>query len=94
MFDLTRMLKYLVEGVVIMVAAHLLQGKKLKLRELLMLGVTAAVVHLMLDEFAPSVGSAARAGAGLSLGFHTVGGRGGGIPIVEGYCGDEDEEYH
>jgi len=84
--ELHRILKYLIEGVAIMISAHLLQGKKLKIRQLLVLGATAAVVHLILDEFAPAVGSASRTGSGLALGVQMAGGQ---IPMVEGYCGEQ-----
>jgi hypothetical protein len=42
-------------------------------QEVALVGVSAATVFLLLDLFAPSVGSATRSGAGLGIGLNRVG---------------------
>lgn len=75
---LRRAAKYLVEGGAVALAAHLVpQGGKLKLAEIVMIAVTAAATFAVLDLFAPSIGAAAKTGAGFSVGSGVV----GGIPL-------------
>lgn len=68
-----RILKYLVEGLAIAVAAKLLPKQKLSLNEIVMLGVIAAAVFAVLDLYAPAVGGMARTGAGFGIGGGLVG---------------------
>lgn len=75
---LRRATKYLVEGGAVALAAHLVpQGGKLKLAEIVMIAVTAAATFAVLDLFAPSIGAAAKTGAGFGIGSGVV----GGIPL-------------
>lgn len=74
---LRRALKYLVEGVMVGLAAMLVsqgrKGSKLDAQEILILGVTAAFVFAILDMYAPSVAVGTRTGAGLGVGMNLVG---------------------
>lgn len=81
-FDLsevaTRTLKYIVEGVLVAVAAFLIPQGKPKMEEIVMLGLTAAAVFAVLDMVAPATGntmlsSSVRQGAGFGLGANLVG---------------------
>ena len=69
-----RALKYLLEGIMVAIAAFLIPDKKRqpKVEEVVMLGLTAAAVFAVLDMFAPSVGSAAKQGAGFGIGATLV----------------------
>ena len=69
----TRVVKYVLEGLAVAVAAALFPGKPLKYGEIAMLGLTAAAVFAILDIYAPSVGSSARTGAGFGIGANLVG---------------------
>jgi hypothetical protein len=71
---INRMLKYVIEGVVVAFVAHFLPSMKLSSMELATLGLTAAATFATLDFFAPSIASAARAGSGLSIGSKLTGG--------------------
>jgi hypothetical protein len=77
----SRLFKYLIEGIVVIVCAMALPsvGKGIKIHwdELLMLGLVAAATFSILDLFAPSVAVSARGGAGLAVGAGLV----GGIPL-------------
>lgn len=66
-------IKYLLEGIAVSVSAYYLTSKKTSIQETILVGVSAATVFLMLDLFAPSVGSATRTGAGLGIGLNRVG---------------------
>ena len=68
-----RIIKYLIEGLVIAAAAILIPKKSLPLDEVATLAVLAAVVFAILDAVSPSVGVTARQGAGFGLGAILVG---------------------
>jgi ABC-type Co2+ transport system permease subunit len=70
---LTTILKYVIEGSAVAVAAFVIPQKKIALNEVVMIALTGAAVFAVLDMFAPSVGGAARHGAGLGIGASMVG---------------------
>jgi len=87
-----KVIKYLIEGAAVAMAAHFIPKKgALKMREIFMLAVTAATVFLVLDMFAPAVGSAARSGAGIGIGLEQVGSKAAAAAAaaVEGFKGDD-----
>ncbi len=69
-----RMVKYLVEGFVVALAALVIPKKPLAFEEVVAIGVTAAAVFSLLDVYSPSISAAARTGAGLAIGGGVVGG--------------------
>jgi len=69
-----RAIKYLVLGLVIAIVAVAIPKQRLKLEEVFIIGLTAAASFAILDIFAPSIGSAARAGAGYGIGLGLTGG--------------------
>jgi hypothetical protein len=71
---LLRVFKYVFEGVIVAIAAFLIPGRKLKVQDIVTIGVIAAATFSLLDLFAPAIGSSVRNGAGLSLGVGLVGG--------------------
>jgi ABC-type Co2+ transport system permease subunit len=79
-----RLMKYLLEGFVVAVAAYLIPSNdglnNKQLQKVVMLGLVAAMTFSILDLFAPSVGSSLRTGSGFSLGSGLVGGFGKGAP--------------
>jgi ABC-type Co2+ transport system permease subunit len=71
---ITRLVKYVVEGLAVGLAAQLIARKgSLKVEEVVLLGLVAAAVFAILDLFAPSVGYTARQGAGFGVGARLVG---------------------
>lgn len=68
-----RIIKYILEGTVVAVAAFLIPKSKLTLEEVLTLALVAAAVFSLLDLFAPSVSTSARFGAGFGVGSGLVG---------------------
>ena len=69
---LRRILKYLIEGFVVAIAAYWIPSRRLQLSEIAMIGLSAAAIFALLDIFAPSIGSAARTGAGFGIGANIV----------------------
>lgn len=68
-----RLLKYLVEGIVVAIAAYTIPQKKLNLQDIAVIGLSAAATFALLDLFAPTISYAARQGAGFGVGANLVG---------------------
>ena len=68
-----RVIKYLIEGLVVAAAAIYIPKKSLPMEEVATLDVLAAVVFAILDAVSPSIGVTARQGAGFGLGANLVG---------------------
>lgn len=71
-----RVIKYLVEGAAVAIAAFLILKTKLKQNEIVLLSITAATIYAILDTFSPMVSQAARKGSGFGIGSQLVGGLG------------------
>lgn len=66
---LRRAVKYLIEGLAVAFVAYYFVGKgKLNVKDIVMLGITAAFVFAILDVFSPTVALGARFGAGFGIG--------------------------
>ena len=72
-----RIIKYIVEGLMISVAAYVIPKKSLNFEEIACLALTAAATFAILDTYIPSMGVSARSGAGFGLGANLVGFPGG-----------------
>jgi hypothetical protein len=70
---ITRLIKYLLEGLAVAVAAYVIPGKTMRAGEVAMIALTATATFAILDIYAPSVGSSARTGAGFGIGAGLVG---------------------
>ena len=71
---LKRALKYLIEGLMVAIAAYVIpRGKGLTLDEVALIALTATATFSILDTFVPSMGSTARTGAGFGIGANLVG---------------------
>jgi hypothetical protein len=68
-----RVIKYLIEGLVIAAAAIFIPKRALPLDEVATLAVLAAVVFAILDAVSPSMGVTARQGASFGIGANLVG---------------------
>lgn len=81
MFDIAelvkRVIKYLVEGLMVAIAAYAIPKQSLKLDEIVLLALTAAATFSILDTYIPSIGVTARSGAGFGIGANLVGFPGG-----------------
>ena len=68
-----RVMKYLIEGFAVAVAAYYIPSKMLKFEEIVIVAFTAACTFAILDWAAPQVASSARIGAGFGIGAAQVG---------------------
>jgi|UniRef100_A0A6C0DXD4 ABC-type Co2+ transport system permease subunit len=76
MFDLgelvKRIIKYLVEGLMVAIAAYAIPKRSLNLEEIALIALTAAATFSILDTYVPSMGVTARSGAGFGIGANLV----------------------
>jgi ABC-type Co2+ transport system permease subunit len=74
---LRRVVKYLVEGVMVAIAAMAIPKRSLNLEEIGLIALTAAATFSILDTYVPSMAVSARSGAGFGMGANLVGFPGG-----------------
>ena len=82
MFDFQNLVKYLLEGLAVALAAYYIPRRNVSIQEIGMIALTAAATFAVLDQFSPVVAAGARQGSGFGIGLRTVG--------LEGFQ-DEDE---
>ena len=70
---INRMIKYLIEGLVVAAAAIFIPRRALPMDEVASLAVLAAVVFAILDAVSPSMGITARQGSSLGIGLRLSG---------------------
>jgi len=67
-----RVLKYIVEGIMVALAAYAIPEKQLNITEVMMIALTAAATFSILDTYVPSLAMGARSGAGFGIGANLV----------------------
>jgi len=81
MFDLVelvkRIIKYLVEGLIVSIACFAIPKRSLNIEEIGMIALTAAATFSILDTYIPAMGVTTRSGAGFGIGANLVGFPGG-----------------
>ena len=70
---LRRAVKYLVEGLMVAIAAYAIPKKSLNMEEVLLIALSAAATFSILDTYVPSMAVSARSGAGFGMGANLVG---------------------
>ena len=77
LFDLgeliRRVVKYLVEGIMVAIAAYAIPKRSLNLDEVMLIALTAAATFSILDTYVPSMAVSARSGSGFGMGANIVG---------------------
>ena len=68
-----RAIKYLVEGLMVALAAYDIPKKSLKMDEVALIALTAAATFTILDTYLPAMAVSARQGAGFGMGANLVG---------------------
>jgi ABC-type Co2+ transport system permease subunit len=68
-----RIIKYLVEGLMVAIAAFAIPKRSLNIEEIILIALTAAATFSILDTYIPSMGVTARSGAGFGIGANLVG---------------------
>jgi len=69
-----RVIKYLVEGLIVAIAVYAIPKKSLNMEEIVIIGLTAAATFAVLDVFLPSIGVSAKQGLGFAIGTGLSGG--------------------
>lgn len=72
-----RIIKYLIEGFMVAIAAFAIPKQSLNVAEIVLIALTAAATFAVLDTYLPSMGVTARSGAGFGIGANLVGFPGG-----------------
>ena len=72
-----RVIKYLVEGLRVAIAAYAIPKRSLNIEEIILISLTAAATFSILDTYIPAMGVSARAGSGFGIGMNLVGFPGG-----------------
>jgi ABC-type Co2+ transport system permease subunit len=67
-----RIIKYLVEGLMVAIAAYAIPKRSLNIEEIVFIALTAAATFSILDTYIPSMGVSARSGTGLGIGLNMV----------------------
>lgn len=67
-----RLIKYLVEGLMVAIAAFAIPKRSLNVDEIVFIALTAAATFSILDAYIPAMGSSARTGAGFGIGANLV----------------------
>ena len=67
-----RIIKYLVEGLMVAIAAFAIPKRSLNIEEIVLIALTAAATFSILDTYIPSMGMSARTGAGFGIGANLV----------------------
>ena len=69
---LRRAVKYMVEGIMVAIAAYVIPKKALNVDEIALISLSAAAIFSILDTYIPSMGVTARSGAGFGIGANLV----------------------
>ena len=67
-----RIIKYLVEGLMVAIAAYAIPKRSLNIEEIVFIALTAAATFSILDTYIPTMGVSARTGAGFGIGANLV----------------------
>ena len=67
-----RIIKYLVEGLMVAIAAFAIPKRSLNIEEIILIALTAAATFSILDTYIPSMGMSARTGTGFGIGANLV----------------------
>jgi ABC-type Co2+ transport system permease subunit len=67
-----RIIKYLVEGLMVAIAAYAIPKRSLNMEEIILIALTAAATFSILDTYVPTMGVTARSGAGFGIGANMV----------------------
>ena len=70
---LKRVIKYLVEGLMVAIACYAIPKASLKVDEIGYIALIAAATFSILDTYVPSMAVSARSGAGFGMGANLVG---------------------
>lgn len=68
-----RLIKYLIEGLMVAIAAFAIPKRSLNIEELISIALTASCTFAILDTYVPSIAISAKQGTGLGIGLRLAG---------------------
>ena len=68
-----RVVKYVVEGIMVAIAAYAIPKRSMNIDEVMLIALTADATFSILDTYVPSMAVSARSGAGFGMGANLVG---------------------
>lgn len=75
-FDLNelikRLIKYLIEGLMVAIAAFAIPKRSLNIEEIIILALVSSATFSILDTYVPSIGVSTKQGVGMGIGFNLV----------------------
>jgi hypothetical protein len=69
---LKRLIKYLIEGLMVAIAAFAIPKRSLNIEELISLAMVSSATFAILDTYVPSMGVSVKQGAAAGIGFNLV----------------------
>ena len=75
--------KYILEGLAVAIAAFLIPQRNIHPVEIVMIAISAAVTFALLDKWSPGIAAGTRQGTGFGIGFNIVRGMSGGSAGIE-----------
>ena len=98
-FDWQALIKYLLEGLGVALAAFYIPHKNLTFNEIILIALTAAATFALLDQFSPGVAAGARQGTGFGIGLQVSGTQLGSLFATNNMLGggsyeDEQRSYN
>ena len=97
MFDVNSLVKYILEGIAVALAAFYIPRRNVDPKEIAMIALTAALAFAVLDMFSPGVAAGARQGTGFGIGYNITRGMEGYADVndnVEDTYNDHHIEHH
>jgi ABC-type Co2+ transport system permease subunit len=67
-----RLIKYLIEGLMVAIAAFAIPKRSLNIEDIVILGLVSAATFSILDTYVPSMGVSAKQAAAMGVGFNLV----------------------
>jgi hypothetical protein len=77
-----QLVRYLVEGIAVAIAAYVIPNRRTKLNEVAVIAFIAAISLFILDVFSKDIGVGSRLGAGFGIGYNLVNSAATSLPFL------------
>lgn len=69
---MNNIIKYIIEGLAVAIAAYFIPRRKTQIQEILIIGLMSSLTFIILDVFSEDVGKGARLGTGFGIGTNLI----------------------
>lgn len=69
---INNIIKYIIEGLAVTIAAYFIPRRKTQIQEILIIGLMSSLTFIILDIFSEDVGKGARLGMGFGIGTNLI----------------------